>query len=170
MHNLFPFLPVSQMKIAAPGDNWKISFAFSSVIYKSSGFGGLLFFRWENSVEIPLLCIPSLQSLLDRDTCPPNTMKIYSKWWLISTAYTVCGSLSQPESWFIHSNTASSILLSLWSAGISEICLPFIQEELLIALIGNRCRYKNLLLSDRIDLKNTGLPRQQRKTTPKNTK
>lgn len=45
-----------------------------------------------------------------------------------------------------------------------RICLPFIQGELLIlALIGNRCRYKNLLLLYRTDLKNTDLPTQQHK-------
>lgn len=47
----------------------------------------------------------------------------------------------------------------------------FIQREILIALIGNRCRYKNLLLLYGTDLKTMDLPTQQHKnkSTKKNT-
>lgn len=158
MHNLFTFLLVSQIKIAAPWDNWKISFAFSSIIYKSSGFIGVccccsMGKYCGNNVLAAFPLDQTRQGRLVWGTSPPSTLKVYSKRWLTFTAYTVRGSLSQLESAFIHSSTTSSILLALWPAGRPKSRLPFIQGELLIALIGNRCRYKNLLLLYRIHLK-----------------
>lgn len=158
MHNLFTFPLVSQIKIAAPRDNWKISFAFSSIIYKSSGFIGVccccsMGKYCGNNVLAAFPLDRTRQGRLVWGTSPPSTLKVYSKRWLTFTAYTVRGSLSQLESAFIHSSTTSSILLALWPAGRPKSRLPFIQGELLIALIGNRCRYKNLLLLYRIDLK-----------------
>lgn len=158
MHNLFTFLLVSQIKIAAPWDNWKISFAFSSIIYKSSGFIGVccccsMGKYCGNNVLAAFPLDRTRQGRLVWGTSPPSTLKVYSKRWLTFTAYTVRGSLSQLESAFIHSSTTSSILLALWPAGRPKSRLPFIQGELLIALIGNRCRYKNFLLLYRIHLK-----------------